>query len=228
MSYSELQINQKDYTNDNTFFSAPKISDNSTTNGYNMTSDSYKIYQSIINASIPTLDNLNAISSNGMGTNEIPGPATYINNAANLEKSELTGRAGDLSLCAQNFSTMSSGTGNGSIASSLLPNGGNGEDKSMAGFSDCDTQNILANNAFLSVRSGGLIGTDTVAGSLRNANQSIRSDPPNPMLYVGPWQNSTIYPDLIRRPLEGCGPSFGMYGNGQDSSGNPVPMNSGV
>ena len=80
---------------------------------------------------------------------------------------------------------------------------------------------IVIVTAFVSVRIA-VIGTDTVAGSLRNANQSIRSDPPNPMQYVGPWMLSTIYPDLLRRPLEGCGPSFGVYGNGP--LGGQVPV----
>ena len=51
------------------------------------------------------------------------------------------------------------------------------------------------------------MGIDTVGQSLRNANLQLRSEPPNPQGNVGPWQNSTIQPDLMRVPLEiGCGP----------------------
>ena len=113
-------------------------------------------------------------------------------------------------------------------ASSLLPNSGLLASNGVEGFSDCDVQNVLANQTFLSA-SGGIIGTDTSAGSLRNANQGLRSDPPNPLQYVGPWNLSTIYPDLLRRPLEGCGPSFGMYGSGEKhNSSVPTPISSGI
>ena len=54
---------------------------------------------------------------------------------------------------------------------------------------------------------GSFIGVDTVSTSLRNANLQVRSEPPNPQVNVGPWNNTTITPELTRRPLEiGCGP----------------------
>jgi len=50
-------------------------------------------------------------------------------------------------------------------------------------------------------------GVNTVGNSLRNANLQVRSEPPNPQSRVGPWNNTTIEPDLMRVPLEiGCGP----------------------
>ena len=50
------------------------------------------------------------------------------------------------------------------------------------------------------------MGIDTVGQSLRNANLQLRSEPPNPQQQVGPWNNATIQPDLMRVPLEiGCG-----------------------
>ena len=50
------------------------------------------------------------------------------------------------------------------------------------------------------------IGIDTIGSSLRNANLQIRSEPVNPQLNVGPWNQSTITPDFMRPPLEiGCG-----------------------
>lgn len=52
------------------------------------------------------------------------------------------------------------------------------------------------------LKAGYHIGIDTVGQSLRNANLQIRSEPPNPQLSVGPWNNSTITPDLMRTPLE--------------------------
>ena len=37
---------------------------------------------------------------------------------------------------------------------------------------------------------------------LRNANLQLRSEPPNPQESVCPWMQSTIQPDLYRKPLE--------------------------
>lgn len=48
------------------------------------------------------------------------------------------------------------------------------------------------------------IGIDTVGQSLRNANTGLRAEPANPQGVVSPWLNTTIGPDLTRRPLEGC------------------------
>ena len=45
-------------------------------------------------------------------------------------------------------------------------------------------------------------GIDTVGSSLRNANLQLRSEPANPRAAVSPWSQSTIDPDLSRRPLE--------------------------
>ena len=57
------------------------------------------------------------------------------------------------------------------------------------------------------LRAGYHIGIDTIGQSLRNANLQIRSEPPNPQLYVGPWNQTTIEPDFMRPPLEigACG-----------------------
>lgn len=49
---------------------------------------------------------------------------------------------------------------------------------------------------------GHQIGISTIAGSLRNANLQIRSEPPNPQTVVSPWLQSTITGDTMRRPLE--------------------------
>lgn len=52
------------------------------------------------------------------------------------------------------------------------------------------------------LKAGYHIGIDTIGQTLRNANLQIRSEPPNPQLYVGPWNTSTISPDFLRPPLE--------------------------
>ena len=52
------------------------------------------------------------------------------------------------------------------------------------------------------LKAGYHIGIDTVGQTLRNSNLQIRSEPPNPQLNVGPWNQSTIEPDFMRPPLE--------------------------
>ncbi len=52
------------------------------------------------------------------------------------------------------------------------------------------------------LKAGYHIGIDTIGQTLRNANQQIRSEPPNPQISVGPWNLSTIEPDFMRPPLE--------------------------
>ena len=57
------------------------------------------------------------------------------------------------------------------------------------------------------MKAGSIIGINTVGSSLRNANLQLRSEPPNPQLNTGPWNQSTIDPDTMRTPLElHCGP----------------------
>jgi hypothetical protein len=63
-----------------------------------------------------------------------------------------------------------------------------------AGQGDVKDQNFLT--------AGYHIGFDTQGSSLRNASHDIRSAPPNPRYRVSIWQQSTIEPDMNRRPLE--------------------------
>ena len=57
------------------------------------------------------------------------------------------------------------------------------------------------------LKAGEHVGVNTVGQSLKNANRQLRSEPPNPQVNVSPWMNTTIGPDLLRRPLENpsCG-----------------------
>ena len=52
------------------------------------------------------------------------------------------------------------------------------------------------------LQAGYHIGLDTIGQSLRNANLQLRSDPIIPKSDIGPWNQSTIEPDLGRVPLE--------------------------
>jgi hypothetical protein len=87
---------------------------------------------------------------------------------------------------------MKAGTG---LASSLLPR----EVASQEDFGEFAPEDILAGQNVLEPRAQ--IGfPETVSGALRNANQQIRADPPNPKEpFV--WNNSTIASDTMRRPL---------------------------
>lgn len=52
------------------------------------------------------------------------------------------------------------------------------------------------------LQAGYHIGLDTIGQTLRNPNYQLRSDPIIPKVDVGPWNKSTIEPDLGRVPLE--------------------------
>ena len=52
------------------------------------------------------------------------------------------------------------------------------------------------------LNAGHHVGVNTTGTSLRNANRGLRSEPPCPQVNVSPWLQTTIAPDLLRRPLE--------------------------
>jgi len=78
----------------------------------------------------------------------------------------------------------------------LLPNDAN----SLWAQVSPSGQGSLADQNFLT--SGFHIGINTVGQSLRNANRQLRSEPTNPQVKVSPWMQTTIDPDINRRPLE--------------------------
>ena len=61
-------------------------------------------------------------------------------------------------------------------------------------------QGSLADQNFLTA--GFHIGINTIGQTLRNANRQLRSEPLNPQVKVSPWLQTTIEPDINRRPLE--------------------------
>ena len=78
----------------------------------------------------------------------------------------------------------------------LLPNDPNSKWAQVNPMASGD----IAGKNFLNA--GALIGVNTVGQSLRNANWDIRAAPPCPQVEVSPWLQSTIAPDLQRRPLD--------------------------
>ena len=61
-------------------------------------------------------------------------------------------------------------------------------------------QGTVAFKNFL--EAGNMFGVDTQGSSLRNANQGLRSEPLIKQMEVSPWSQSTIDPDIYRKPLE--------------------------
>ena len=80
--------------------------------------------------------------------------------------------------------------------SMLLPNDSNSQWASVNPQGDGMLKNVNL------LQAGSLVGINTVGSSLRNANLQLRSEPPNPQGNVGPWNNSSIEPDFVRKPLE--------------------------
>ena len=80
--------------------------------------------------------------------------------------------------------------------SDLLPRDTNNQWGSLnpSGSGDLQGQNLLSATF--------LTGIDTIGNTMKNANLQLRSEPPNPQLNVGPWNQSTFAPDLMRTPLE--------------------------
>jgi hypothetical protein len=79
--------------------------------------------------------------------------------------------------------------------SDLLPKDVNSE------WSNINPANADLKNINL-LSAGQLIGINTVGSSLRNPNLQERSEPVIPKTNIGPWNNSTIDADNLRRPLE--------------------------
>ena len=85
------------------------------------------------------------------------------------------------------------------VASSLLPKG----DPKMKDWADLAPKGPLEGVDLL-LEPNKTIGYDTVGNHLRNSSYDLRKEPPCPVQQVSPWLNTTMGPDLNRRPLEDC------------------------
>ena len=124
----------------------------------------------------------------------------FSNKSSGYSKSKYTLQSGDMATVDQsntgidlsNSCAMKAGTG---LSSSLLPR----EVASSDDFGQFAPDDILSGQNFLDPRSQ--VGwPETIGGTLRNANQSERAEPPNPKQGYT-WNNSTIVPDLMQRNL---------------------------
>jgi hypothetical protein len=178
----------------------------------------YQLYQEAVNASTPTLAQLNAASGQSQeqtgpnsplegGVDDMYPSYAYMGSGKGMNySSEFQAvnlgnpRAESISACAQNAPTF--------VATSLLPKpvvpGQNA-------WSVDAPESILASQSFLAATQQ--IGVDTVLSSNRNASHDIRGDVVNPIRVVSPFMNTTITPDLERRPLIDFIPGNGLYGS---------------
>jgi hypothetical protein len=190
----------------------------------------YQLYQQAVNAATPTMQQLDAISGQsqeqtgntpldgGLGSSIAPyaimndgGPTMFSSEfqAVNMGNE----RAQSISACAQNAPTF--------VATSLLPK------PAIPGQQAWEVNapnNILANQNFLSAVQQ--MGVDTTLSSKRNQSFDIRDTIPNPISVVSPWNNTTIMPDLERRPLSCFVPQdqgiYGCGGPGVGANTNPT------
>ena len=82
-------------------------------------------------------------------------------------------------------------------ASDLLPQGAADSRWSQAnpaGQGDVRDQNFLT--------AGYHVGINTTGATKKNGNLQLRSEPFNPQVIVSPWNQASIEPDYLRRPLE--------------------------
>jgi hypothetical protein len=80
--------------------------------------------------------------------------------------------------------------------SQLLPNDANKQWSNLNPQGNGQLQNVALLNP------GFLTGINTVGSTKRNKNLQDRSEYVIPQNNVGPWNQSTIEPDLLRKPLE--------------------------
>lgn len=200
MSRREPVQNNNIYTGPNIMEPSNKTNINLNTSGDQMLA--YQLYQQAVNAATPTQKQLDSISGEShqarVSENTTPSDTLYGSEfqAVNYGNTE---RAQSISACAQNAPTF--------VATSLLPK------PEIPGQKSWDVNapnNILANQNFLSATQQ--IGVDTVLGSLRNPSYDIRNDIPNPINVVSPWNQTTILPNLEKRPLDCVSLNTGLYG----------------
>ena len=145
-----------------------------------------------------------SIGSEGVGSmdNQYKG-STAVAGTGHVIHSEIQPadeRENELYSSVNETQTMPKNAAGNQSSSDLLPADNNSQWAQLnpSGTGELASVNLL--------QAGYHIGIDTVGQTLRNANLQLRSEPPNPQMNVGPWNNTTISPDLMRVPLElGCG-----------------------
>ena len=125
-------------------------------------------------------------SAQGNSSGGAPRPSVEGGNEVFASVSGMSGQGGNVGSCNKPKENPAD----------LLPKDSNSQWAQLnpAGQGDLSNINLL--------KAGYHIGIDTVGQTLRNANLQIRSEPPNPQVNTGIWNQSTITPDFMRPPLE--------------------------
>lgn len=162
----------------------------------------YALYSYSTNKSsvMDSMENDGRVPNNIMNAPEAPGQNVHINTAGNPQPSAPMGQnsepAGVHGLQTTQQLPLSCSRQQVANPAELLPKDENSEWAKLNPMGSGDLQNVNL------LKSGYHIGINTINSSLRNPNLQLRSEPPNPQQEVGPWNNSTITPDINRRPLE--------------------------
>lgn len=139
-----------------------------------------------------------------IGKDEVFAPVQ--DNMTNMERLPLNGPAslsqqsGSMDAAAQQLHEASCNPKDQLLPEELLP-----KDNSSVWSQAMGNQGPLEGKNFLNA--GFLTGINTVGSTMRNANLQLRSEPPNPQIQnITPWNNTTIMPDMGRKPFEigGC------------------------
>jgi hypothetical protein len=132
-------------------------------------------------------------SSLGQSSYSVPSPS------APLGQNEMYSKANGVQT---NTYGLSSNSQQLDDPSQLLPNDANSKWSNLNPQGNGQLQNVNLLNA------GFMTGLNTVGSTKRNKNLQDRSEYVIPQNNVGPWNQSTIEPDLMRKPLEiGQGPA---------------------
>lgn len=164
----------------------------------------FRLYKESLTAASPSLQQLNAISGqtveskdNRSMSGDVEGlPYDSMNRFGSTYQTIDTSnqRANEVSSCSDNAPSF--------VSSSLLPKPSTTGQRS---WNVNAPENVLASQNFLSASQQ--IGVNTILGSTRNSSYDIRSNIPNPISVVSPWMNTSILPDLERKPLDPGAPS---------------------
>ena len=158
----------------------------------------FNYYSNNKSKSVSGLNNLNVSQPGSVGPSTatiVPGQVNgYTEQTPDLNGSPITG------ITTTNNQGGSCTSKQISNPADLLPRDTNSEWAQLNPNGTGDLQNVSL------LKAGQHYGVNTVGSSLRNANLQIRSEPPIQKSNVGPWLNSTIEPDCLRKSLE-LGPS---------------------
>jgi len=158
-------------------------------------------------------DSLSTTTTDSTDSTTTDSKMTNLKNKMAARKAEK--EAGDAALMTEPSTPVAEAFSNGGDADSMMMNSPQTQQLTATDLLPNDNssqwaqiyptgEGSLKDRNFL--QAGYHIGINTVGQTLRNANLQLRSEPPAPQVKVSPWLQSTIEPDLGRKPFEigGC------------------------